>query len=90
MTQHQHARGTGSIRVSLCQTLEGLLEQIAGDSALVVGFEDVRQLLEALPMASEEFGLAINRLANARHYLQSGEHGAARYELRLLRRTLAN
>jgi hypothetical protein len=30
----------------------------------------------------------VNRLANARHYLASGEDGAARYELRLLRRSL--
>lgn len=38
--------------------------------------------------ASEEFGLAVNRLENARHYLQSGEYGAAHYELRLLRGSL--
>jgi hypothetical protein len=51
-------------------------------------FERLRLLLEALPLDTTDFGLAVNRLANARHYLESGECGAARYELRLLRRSL--
>jgi len=42
---------------------------------------EVHQLLEALPMATGEFGLAINRLKNAGRYLQSCERGAARWEL---------
>jgi hypothetical protein len=45
-------------------------------------------LLQALPLDTTEFALAVNRLANARHYLESGEYGAARFELRLLRRSL--
>jgi hypothetical protein len=44
----------------------------------------VHQLLEVLPMATGEFGLAINRLKNANRYLQSCERGAARWELALL------
>ena len=45
-------------------------------------------MLAALPLSSSEFGLAGNRLNNARRYFQSAERGAARYELRLLERTL--
>jgi hypothetical protein len=30
----------------------------------------------------------VNRLANAQHYLETGEHGAGGFELRLLRRSL--
>jgi hypothetical protein len=41
-------------------------------------------MLEALPLTSAEFSLAANRLANAQHYLESGECGGARYELCLL------
>ncbi len=45
---------------------------------------EVRQLLESLPMATGEFGLASNRLKNARRYLQSREPGGARWELAAL------
>ncbi len=44
----------------------------------------IAQMLSSLPLATDVYGLAENRLANARRYLDSGEFGAARYELRLL------
>jgi len=44
--------------------------------------------LECLPLTRGEFATATNRLANARSYLQAGEAGAARFELRLLFRSL--
>ena len=47
-------------------------------------FPEVLQLLESLPMATDEFGLATNRLKNARRYLQSREPGGARWELAAL------
>jgi hypothetical protein len=40
--------------------------------------------LECLSLTEGEFATATNRLANARSYLQAGEEGAARFELRLL------
>lgn len=86
MTQHTPT----SVRESLCLLLrhasDRLPAQRGGDS--VADFEQVRRLLEALPLTTEEFGRALNRLANARRYLSSGEDGAARYELCLLRRSL--
>ena len=40
--------------------------------------------LGSVPLDSREYGLAINRLRNARRYLNSAEFGAAKYELKLL------
>jgi hypothetical protein len=49
---------------------------------------EVAALLETLPLATEESGLAHNRLRNARRYYQAREAGAARFELRLLASSL--
>ena len=48
------------------------------------GIAELKQLLEALPFSTAEFGLATNRLRNASRYLRSQERGAARYELKML------
>ena len=77
-----------SVRNRACQSLDGLLNQGFRQGNAAQAFEEIRDLLEALPLNSEEFALAVNRLASALQYHQSGEHGAARYELRLLRRSL--
>ena len=45
---------------------------------------EAAMLLESLPLSTSEFGLATNRLNNARRYMESNERGAARYELLLL------
>jgi hypothetical protein len=88
---------TGHVCETISESL-GVLLREAHDSLLrrpfycgpVVDFGRIRRLLEALPLASAEFSVAVNRLANARHYLRDGEYGAARYELRLLLRRLEN
>lgn len=53
----------------------------------------IRQLIEFIPMASDDFGLAVCRINNARRYFESAEFGAAQYEIRLflgvLRQNLA-
>jgi hypothetical protein len=79
---------TNSVCVHLCEALDEVLGQRLGHKDALACFERLRRLLEALPLDSTEFALAVNRLANARHYLEIGEYGAARYELRLLRRSL--
>jgi hypothetical protein len=76
-----------SIRAFLCNRLDEL-QRRSGDELSIAWFERLRLLLHALPLDTAEFGLALNRLANARHYLESAECGAARYEMRLLRRSL--
>jgi hypothetical protein len=88
MPRHLYGPITESLRVQLCRTLEYLLTQAASDGDPDAGFEQARQVLEALPLATAEFSVARNRLANGRRYLQSGECGAARFELRLLLQSL--
>jgi hypothetical protein len=46
-------------------------------------------LLASLPLTTEEFGLASNRLRNANRYVMSGEFGAATWELGTLRKVLS-
>ena len=75
-TQDVYQLATGSL-VRLIRRLE------SGDDPSD-DFPVVRQLLESLPMATGEFGLATNRLKNARRYLQSREPGGARWELAAL------
>jgi hypothetical protein len=88
MRQHTHFPITESVHALLCESLDELLGQLSDHKPPVAQFERLRSLLEALPLDIPEFGLAVNRLANAQHYLVSGEFGAAQYELRLLRRSL--
>jgi hypothetical protein len=81
-----------SISESLCTLLrqahDGLARQAWHEEEPVIDLGPIRELLEALPLGSADFGLAVNRLVNAQHYLHAGERGAARYELRLLLRSL--
>jgi hypothetical protein len=79
---------TESYRAFLREGLDEMLGQPSGHNMPLACFGRLRVLLEALPLDSTEFGLAVNRLANARCYLESGEYGGARYELRLLLRSL--
>jgi hypothetical protein len=88
MPQNEVLSITESLRALLCENLDALLGRPSGHKGPVACFEQLRLWLEALPLASGEFSLAVNRLANARQYLESGEYGAARFELRLLRRSL--
>ena len=84
MTQNAPLSAAEALR----EGLDELLGQLSDHKPTVARFERLRLLLGALPLDTPEFGLAVNRLANARHYLESGEFGAALYELRLLRRSL--
>jgi hypothetical protein len=45
---------------------------------------DATQALETLPLATDEFAVARNRLQNAAGYLRQDEWGAARYEVNLV------
>jgi hypothetical protein len=72
--------------------LAGLLDRLLhgdGDGdACLNGLNAAELLLQTLPLASEPFGVAMNRIRNARRYLRSREVGAAHFELRLLASTL--
>jgi hypothetical protein len=75
---------TASIRLHLRQEIEQLFGRDVLDARSTAGYEEARHILEALPLSTEEFGVSVNRLANARPYAETGERGAADYELRLL------
>jgi hypothetical protein len=70
------------------EVMDGLLRPATLDADRGAAFAEARASLETLPLTTEEFSLAVNRLANAQRYLESGEHGAARWELLQLRRIL--
>jgi hypothetical protein len=73
-----------TIRQELLQTIEHLLQCLHRESAVLDDLQEVRDLLDSLPLASDEYATAFNRLRNAHRYLVSQERGAARYELQLL------
>ena len=72
--------------VNLC--LGRLLQKRQLDEAAQDDFAAACSMLEALPLSTDEFGLACTRLQNAQHYLTYTEPGAAWYELRMLASSL--
>ncbi len=73
-----------TIRQELLFTVEHLLRRLDRKMNVLDELQEVRGLLDALPLASGEYGTASNRLRNTHRYLVSQERGAARYELRML------
>ena len=65
----------------LAKLVEQMREGHRGNEEL----EDLRALLERLPLTTEEFGLATTRMGNAHRYVKAREQGAARWELKALR-----
>ena len=63
-------------------TLRGLLEEAMTNLAAYKRWEDVYDVLEALPLPTGRFGVVVARLRNAQVYVEHGEFGAARFELR--------
>ena len=68
--------------------LELLEKQSTNETVLPGQWEDLRQILEALPLSSPEFSVGVNRLENVHRYFQQEENGAAMFELRLLQRRM--
>ena len=79
-----------TIRQELLQTVEELLLMIRHSVEVLKELQEVRNQLDALPLASDDYSTAANRLRNAHRYLVSQERGAARYELQLLAGSLRN
>ena len=70
--------------------LTRLAIKLGSDGAVDDGVDHLQSLLETLPLSSDDFGIACNRLGNARRYLESNERGAARWELNALASQLRN
>jgi hypothetical protein len=60
------------------------MQMIANKDFAHVEFDSLRELIESLPLAGGDSGLAASRLSKVQRYLRSNEMGAARYELQLL------
>jgi hypothetical protein len=73
-----------TIRHELLDAVEHLLASLRRDAEILADLQAVRDLLDSLPLATDEYHTAKNRLRNAHRYLVSHERGAARYELKLL------
>ena len=71
------------ISQSVHQYLGRLLQKRVLDEAVRDEFAAARTMLEAMPLPTDQFGLACTRLKNAQHYLQYTEPGAAWYGWRL-------
>ena len=68
-----------TIRQEMLQTVEHLLRTIRRDQDVLDKLQQVRDLLDSLPLASDDYSTAANRLRNAHRYLVSQERGAAGY-----------
>ena len=83
-TQNLSTATPDTIRQQMFQTVEHLLRAIHRNQHVLEELQQVRDLLDSLPLATSEYGTAANRLRNAHRYLVSQERGAARYELQML------
>ncbi len=85
-----NAATTEQIAQAVTQCLGRLQQKRQLDDAAHDDLATVRSMLEAMPLSTDQFGLACRRLQNAQHYLRYTEPGAARYELQLLASSLKN
>jgi hypothetical protein len=88
MTRSSNPLPVDAIRAQARQHLAALLEPPLTGAGKLAIHHQVRHALECLPLTTAEFATAVNRLENARAYLEVGEPGAARFELLLLLRSL--
>ncbi len=84
------ATTTHQITQSVVHCVNRLLQKRRLDDGAADDFASAHAMLEALPLSTEEYGLACRRLKNAQHYLRYREPGAAWYELRLVASSLRN
>ena len=68
----------------LLKSLRRLDEQISRGQSSEDGFERAGELLNAVPLTSNDFLMTTQQLNRAEGYHVAGESGAARYELSLL------
>ena len=90
MTEQLNAPAIEEIVLELVQGLDGLIDDLTRGISPLDAFDEVRMILESLPLTTDEFCVASNRLKNAQRYVASSELGAACYELTMLSRSLAD
>ena len=72
------------LRTRAVTRLRVLTQMISGKDFTSGDLDGLRVLIESVPMAGGESGLAASRLSKVQRYLRSNELGAARYELQML------
>lgn len=77
------------IRQRIVYSVEFLLQHSCSNEIALARTHEIGSLVDSLPFATAQYGVAKNRIRNALKYFQSEEFGAASYELRLLLGQLA-
>jgi hypothetical protein len=73
------------------QQLEAMLCQPTAwsDQGIATAFDHLSELVAALPLTTEEYCFAANWITAARVCWSSGDFGAARYQLKVIRKKVA-
>lgn len=71
------------------RTVDLLIAKAMAGELWPEAYERAVDVLEAIPLPTGDFRLAARRLRNALSYASENEHGAAAFELRMLRGLLA-
>lgn len=79
---------TDQLAAEAIKTIRLLIQAVRQGESNDKLHERVRMTVSAIPLTTEEFALAKNRLGNARRYTSSSEHGAACFELRCIAASL--
>lgn len=69
-------------------SVQVLIRNLRTNSGDELRWDFIRESLEALPLPTSSYALAMHRLDNARNYRDRGEFGAAGFELRQLMRAI--
>ncbi len=72
------------------QNFSSLMQDTKNAAILKGDLYELGDMLECLPLATDDYDLTVARINNALRYLESSEQGAARYEIRQLIRNLRN
>jgi hypothetical protein len=87
-SRQSHAVGYQSVFQPVLSSLARLVQQLRRGHSTNGELENLQALLESLPLSTQDFGLACNRLQNAQRYLHARERGAAKWELHALQQHL--
>ena len=72
------------VRTRLIGYLQTLVVAAAGRTVATDDWLEASAMLQALPLSTDQHGVALSLLKNAQRYFSANEPGAARFELRLL------
>lgn len=77
-----------SVYLPVVTALGRLFRRVTDGGSFLADFDDVIFLLETLPLATDEFGIARLRLLTAKGYRSANEIGAASWEIRTVMQQL--